>query len=126
MGMRCSKLVLEETRTRGEIHDHSGTTRHVRFRKCGDSAERHVDGNLQQTKGDRSVAITRSGKPTKDSIDEATCGSNLETARAATKQSEEGTTVSHHGTPAATVVLRGSLEKTSSNYGEGSADEVRH
>ena len=78
------------------------------------------------TKGDRSVAITRSGKQTKDSIDEATCGSNLETARAATKQSEEGATVSHHGTPATTVVLRGSLEKTSSDYGEGSADEVRH
>jgi hypothetical protein len=78
------------------------------------------------TKGDRSVALTRSGRQTKDSIDEVTCGSNLETARVATEQIDEGATVSHHGTPATEVVLRGSLEKTSSDYEEGSADEVRH
>ena len=78
------------------------------------------------TKGDRSVALTRSGRQTKDSIDEVTCGSNLETARVATEQIDEGATVSHHGTPATEVVLRGSLEKTSSDYEEGSADKVRH
>ena len=78
------------------------------------------------TKGDQSVALTRSGRQTKDSIDEVTCGSNLETARVATEQIDEGATVSHQGTPATEVVLRGSLEKTSSDYGEGSADEVRH
>ena len=54
MGMRRSELVLKETHThtRGDIHGRSGNARRIRFRKLGDSAERHVDGNLQQTKAE--------------------------------------------------------------------------
>ena len=52
MGMRRSELVLKETHTRGDIHGRSGKARRIRFRKFGDSAERHVDGNLQQAKAE--------------------------------------------------------------------------
>jgi hypothetical protein len=52
-----------------------------------DTKDMIADGT---TKGDQSVALTRSGRQTKDSNNGVTCGSNLETARATTERNGEG------------------------------------